>query len=226
MEKTKTAVISDSGSVRDMLNNELEELSYNVLIIINNERGIEKLLTERPDIIIIDMNSLLKEGDRLVKELSSNERIAGSRIFIITSEDKLKRFDFTTEIDDFILSPISIPELDLRIKKALKMKKQVGSEKIIEAGELIINPVSYVVTIEDIPVKLTYKEFELLKLLVSNRGRVFSRNSILNIIWEYDFYQETRTVDNHIRRIRAKLGEKYGSKIKTIQKVGYKFDHH
>lgn len=226
MEKIKTAVISDSGSIREILNNELKELNYDVLIIINNKRGIEKLLTERPDIIIIDINSLLKEGDRLTKELSSNERIAGSRIFTITSEDKLKRFDFMSEIDDFVLAPISITELDVRIKKALKKKKPVSFEKIIEEGELIINPVSYEVTVEDTPVKLTYKEFELLKLLVSNRGRVFSRNSILNIIWGYDFHQETRTVDNHIRRIRAKLGEKYSSMIKTIQRVGYKFDHH
>ena len=138
----------------------------------------------------------------------------------------MKRFNFITEIDDLVLAPISIPELDVRIKKALKKKKSAGFEKIIEAEGLIINPVSYEVTVEDMPVKLTYKEFELLKLLVSNRGMVFSRDSLLNTVWGYAFHQETRTVDNHIRRIRAKLGVKFGSKIKTIRKIGYKFAHH
>ncbi len=224
MEKIKICIISDSGAVRNMLNDNLEELNYDVMIIINNKKGIEKLLTEKPEIIILDLNSLLKEGNRLIKEFSTNQRIAGSKILTITSEDKLKKFELMSEIDELILAPISIPELDLRIKKMLKIEKPKINEKIIEADGLVINPVSYEVTAEDVPIQLTYKEFELLKLLVSNQGKVFSRDSLLDIIWKCDFDQETRTIDNHIRRIRAKLGKRYASKIKTIRKVGYKFN--
>jgi len=223
MEKIKICVISNSGAVRNMLNDNLEELNYNVMIIINNKKGMEKLLTGKPDTIILDLNSLLKEGNRLIKELSTNQRIAGSKILIITSEDKLKQFELVSKIDEMILAPISIPELDLRLKKILKIEKPKINEKIIEVDRLIINPISYEVTAEDVPIQLTYKEFELLKLLVSNLGKVFTRESLLSIIWKYDFNQETRTIDNHIRRIRAKLGSKYASNIKTIRKVGYKF---
>ena len=221
----KIAVISDSGSVRDTIKEGLEELDYTVLIIVNNKRGLLKLIFEKPDVIIVDINTLLKEGYRLVSELASNERIDRARIFIITSEDKLRKLDNINEIDDFILAPLSIPELDLRIRKALRKEKPVYSEKTIESDGLVINPTSFKVTVEGMPVEMTYKEFELLKLLVSNSGRAFSRASLLRTVWGYDYIEDTRTVDNHIKNIRSRIGSKYASKIKTVRKVGYRFDH-
>ncbi len=219
----KIALISDSGAIRDLINNELRNLNYEVIIIINNRQGIEKLIKEKPDVILIDMNSLLKEGEILVNRLLTIDRIKESVIFVITSEDKLKKHNFLLDIDDFLLAPLSIQELDTRLRRSLHKEKPVTYENVIKVDGLVINPISFEVTIDNTSINLTYKEFELLKLLVSNRGRVYSRDSLLSIVWKYDFYEETRTVDNHIRRIRLKIGEKYGSMIRTVRKVGYKF---
>jgi two-component system alkaline phosphatase synthesis response regulator PhoP len=114
-------------------------------------------------------------------------------------------------------------ELQLRIKRLLWQRDKVTDLEVIKIAELTIHPDRYEVCVKGIPIELTFKEYELLKYLATHRGRAFNRESLLNIIWGYEYYGGTRTVDVHIRRIRAKVGDEEETYIKTVRGVGYMF---
>ncbi len=122
-------------------------------------------------------------------------------------------------IDDFIVEPFSGAELWLRLKRLAAVSAET---KPIKIDGLVIHPDTYEALIDGVPLSLTYKEYELLKFLAGHPERVWDRQTLLNQIWEYDYFGGTRTVDVHIRRLRAKLG-RYGDLIQTVRQVGYKF---
>lgn len=124
-------------------------------------------------------------------------------------------------VDDFIVEPFEPAELSARLRGLMDAN---GAETALIFEGLSIMPDSYEVKIDGRPLKLTFKEYELLKHLALNAGRVMSRQALLNQIWEYDYYGGTRTVDVHVRRLRAKLGSRYANLIKTVRQVGYKFE--
>lgn len=124
-------------------------------------------------------------------------------------------------VDDFIVEPFERAELSARLRRLMDAN---GAETALIFEGLSIMPDSYEVKIDGRPLKLTFKEYELLKHLALNAGRVMSRQALLNQIWEYDYYGGTRTVDVHVRRLRAKLGSRYANLIKTVRQVGYKFE--
>jgi len=126
-------------------------------------------------------------------------------------------------LDDLVLLPLRDEELVYRIQRLLGGPEKEAGNNLIRADGLIIDLDSYEVTVEGQLVQLTFKEFELLKFLAASPGRVFNRKALLNQIWEYDYYGGSRTVDVHVRRLRAKLGSKYGSMIQTVRHVGYRF---
>ena len=124
-------------------------------------------------------------------------------------------------VDDFIVEPFSAAELEVRIRRLLGERHDA---EVIRVEGLEIVPDSYEVSVDGRPLKLTFKEYELLKHFATNPGRVLTRQALLNQIWEYDYYGGTRTVDVHVRRLRAKLGSRYSEFIKTVRQVGYKFE--
>ncbi|MBI3615651.1 MAG: response regulator transcription factor [Candidatus Omnitrophica bacterium] len=126
-------------------------------------------------------------------------------------------------LEDFLLAPADPEFLETRVKFLLKRLNHLGPGTGIRVGALNLDVDRYEVTLDGEPLELTYKEFELLKFLATHTGRVFSRDQLLNQVWGYDFIGGTRTVDVHIRRLRAKLGPKYASLIATVRNVGYKF---
>jgi len=127
--------------------------------------------------------------------------------------------------DDFLVDPYDIGELELRLKLA-QVKHGITDSELPEnalaVDGLVVDFDSYEVSIDGHSLDLTFKEYELLKCLISHRGRVYTRDQLLNIVWGYDYYGGTRTVDVHIRRLRAKLGH-YESLIETVRNVGYRF---
>ncbi|MFP5225375.1 MAG: winged helix-turn-helix domain-containing protein [Actinomycetota bacterium] len=126
-------------------------------------------------------------------------------------------------IDSFLLEPASIPECLARLR--LVVTGQLDDpDSTIRAGDLVIDPESYQAKIKGRPLDLTYKEFQLLSFLAGRPGRVWSRQQLLQEVWGYDFFGGTRTVDVHVRRLRAKLGPEYEAMIGTIRNVGYKLD--
>ncbi len=141
----------------------------------------------------------------------------------LVPEDQLSRFDVTIGFDDFVVQPIRVPELILRVRHQVWLKSGGPHGDVIRAGDLIIDRGSYRVYVSGRPVDLTYKEYQLLLFLASNPDRVFTRETLLNRVWGYEFYGGARTVDVHIRRIRSKIEDGTHTFIETVRNVGYCF---
>ena len=127
------------------------------------------------------------------------------------------------ELDDFIIGPPRIEELELRVSRLLSKLKAVRDQDSICIGDLVINTANFEVTVSGRRISLRYKEYELLLLMASNPGRVFSRDALLNQIWGYEYLGGTRTVDVHIRRLRSKIEDADHTFIETVWQVGYRF---
>lgn len=154
---------------------------------------------------------------------------AGAPIILITTEGNLTAVQGDWGIDDFMLNTTSPAELEARLRVAVSRRAQAlgidadASPEQINLGDLHIDEVSYSVRLRGRPLDLTFKEFELLRYLAHHPGRVFTRAILLQEVWGYDYFGGTRTVDVHVRRLRAKLGSEYESIIGTVRNVGYRF---
>ena len=147
-----------------------------------------------------------------------------SHTIALVPRSRVPALDVTLRLTDFIVSPPDPDELVIRAQRALKAGEQAEEDNhIIRAGDLQIDTSSYEVTIKGDRVGLRFKEYELLKLLAENPGRVFSRDALLNQIWGYEYFGGTRTVDVHIRRLRSKIEDADHNFIETIWNVGYRF---
>ncbi len=149
------------------------------------------------------------------------KKILDTPVILILKINILDELEWDWFFDDFILYPFRKGELFSRIKK-LHMEKGVNEENVLIIGHLKINLTEYTAYHKNQKLELTYKEFELLRLLIQNRGVVFSRKDLLNKIWGMEYIGGTRTVDVHIRRLRGKLGDEFNSIIETVRNVGYR----
>lgn len=125
--------------------------------------------------------------------------------------------------DDFCLSPFHPSELEARLRHLLNSDVEVQSADLVQYGDLVLNLETYQASIASKPLDMTYMEYELLKFLVQNPGKVFTREILLSRVWGYEYYGGARTVDVHVRRLRAKLGEEHANLIQTVRSVGYRF---
>ena len=126
-------------------------------------------------------------------------------------------------IDDFMISPYDARELVLRVKRLLSRDRNIDSGELIKCDGLLIDLAKCEVTLEGRIVELTFKEYELLRFLASNRGRVYTREALLNMVWGYDYYGGDRTVDVHVRRLRSKIEDAKHTFIETVRNIGYRF---
>ena len=177
------------------------------------------------DIGIIDVT-----GDDLLKARDMCRSVAAAHptlpVAIAITEASLIAVDSSWAVDDFLLPDSSPVEIETRLK-LLTTRRPVGVDQaedsqVASIGGLVVDEVTYVARIDGVPLDLTYKEFELLHFLVRNAGRVFSREQLLQHVWGYDYFGGARTVDVHVRRLRAKLGRDYELLIATVRNVGYK----
>lgn len=177
------------------------------------------------DIGIIDVM-----GDDLLKARDMCRSVAAAHptlpVAIAIAEASLIAVDSSWAVDDFLLPDSSPVEIETRLK-LLTTRRPVGVDQaedsqVASIGGLVVDEVTYVARIDGTPLDLTYKEFELLHFLVRNAGRVFSREQLLQHVWGYDYFGGARTVDVHVRRLRAKLGRDYELLIATVRNVGYK----
>ncbi len=159
----------------------------------------------------------------LCRQLRSRERSTGP-IIMLVDHFQLDDLTFREDLfDDFIVSPFDVSELATRLRHRLR---RAGNESVaarIEHGALVLNVETYQASIAGRVLDLTYMEYELLRFLASNPQRVFTRETLLSRVWGYEYYGGARTVDVHVRRLRAKLGEEYAYLISTIRSVGYRF---
>ncbi len=177
--------------------------------------------TDLPDVAIVDAVKDLASARDSCRSL----RARGARLPILAliAQESLDAVGPDWEIDGFLVEPASVPEALARIRLALG-SALLGGAATITVGDLTVDPETYQVRLRGRPLDLTYKEFQLLSFLAERPGRVFTRQQLLQEVWGYDFFGGTRTVDVHVRRLRAKLGAEYESMIVTIRNVGYKME--
>ena len=173
------------------------------------------------DLILLDARKDLVAAKSLATLLKTTG--LSSPMFLVLSEGGLAAISSEWGADDFLLDSAGPAEIDARIRLALTKTTKSDAGSKIQAAGITIDEVSYSAKLHGQPMDLTYKEFELLKFLVQHPGRVFTRDQLLSEVWGYDYFGGTRTVDVHIRRLRAKLGD-LESLIGTVRNVGYRFN--
>ena len=145
-------------------------------------------------------------------------------ILMLLRGNQLDELEMRDELfDDFCLTPFHPRELEARIRHLFHRTIEVAKGDLVEYGSLVLNLETYEAAVDDRPLDLTYMEYELLKFLAGNPGKVFTREVLLNRVWGYEYYGGARTVDVHVRRLRAKLGEENANLIQTVRSVGYRF---
>ena len=188
----------------------------------DGKETLEKLTNHSFDLILLDVMMPGKDGFQTLSEIRGS---CNTPVIMITARKEVydKLFGFNLGADDYIAKPFSPKELMARIKAVLKRSSQFQFEKIV-FGDLEVNVFSHTVTINGNPLPLTPKEFDLLVYLTKNNHIALSRESILEGVWGFDYFGDTRTVDTHIKSLRERLGD-YRELIQTVWGVGYKFDY-
>jgi len=145
-------------------------------------------------------------------------------VILTVDADGLRASQPLLEAHELLVRPFSAAELELRVARARHGANGVDAADLVRAGSLELNLANYQASIDGKPIDFTYMEYELLKFLMNNPNRVFPREALLSAVWGYDYYGGARTVDVHVRRVRAKLGEKHAARLVTVRSVGYRFE--
>lgn len=214
-------IVEDDESIREIESIALKNSNYIVSAFENAKEFYKKLDELVPDLILLDVMLPDESGYDIVRKLRKRPATQDIPIIMVTAKttemDMIKGLDGGA--DDYIKKPFSIMELITRVK-ALLRRTAKEEPKLLKLDDLVIDHERHVVTVNNEPVDLTYKEYELLRLLMGSKGIVMTREVIMRSVWDTDFEGETRTVDMHIKTLRHKLGD-YGSRIKTVRNVGY-----
>ena len=176
-------------------------------------------LEHSPDILVVDIGGI---GINQVAFVDWCKSMA-IPVLAVMSHDNISRFDHTLGVDDFIFKPIFNHELRMRVRRVLWRTGSWDSGQVIRHGDLVIDQERYEISVAGSRVILTFKEYQLLCLLAANPGRVYSRETLLNRFWGYDYFGGMRTVDVHIRRLRSKVEDAGHQFIETVRNVGYRF---
>jgi DNA-binding response OmpR family regulator len=215
-------LLSDQAQdVRDVLPS-FPTLPYRVITAPLKTTGPRDLIQSHPNILLVDATSDIGVAEEATQRLSLAWETGLPPIIVIVSEDTVARFRFETGADDFLLTSASVSEISARLALVARQTGHGDEPSVLKVGDLTVNPDNYQVYVRGRPLDLTYKEFELLKFLAQRPGRVCDRDLLLREVWGYDYYGGTRTVDVHIRRLRAKLGLEHETLIETIRNVGYR----
>lgn len=182
----------------------------------------ETLAKNAPGIVVVDAGDELERAGRCLKRLGSYAPLAEVPTLVALTMARLQGLDFSTGLGDFILKPVVPAELYTRLRQLDWRSATFGTDETIKVDDLLIDVAGYEARVRGRRLELTHQEFELLRFLAQNRGRVWTREQLLSKVWGYRYYGGSRTVDIHIRRLRAKLGAVQGGLIETIRNVGYK----
>lgn len=226
----KVLIVDDEEHIIELITFNLELKGYEVDSASDGEEALQKFKKIKPDLILLDIMLPKINGIEVCRRIRESEELPDVAIIMLTARgmEKDKVEGLEVGADDYITKPFSIQELMARIKAVMRrwntLPKERESEHL-EYGALQIDPQNYEVYKNGAKLDLTLKEFELLKLLAVNRGKVFSRNDLLDKVWGYEYFGESRTVDVHIRHLRKKIedDDKDPHYIETVRGVGYKF---
>lgn len=226
--KEKILIVEDERDIIKMLEYNLKKESFKVISAGDGEEALDLAVRQKPDLILLDLMLPGMDGLEVCKALKKESKVAAIPIIMLTAkgQESDKVVGLELGADDYMTKPFSPRELIARIKAVLRrVTEKEKLPEIFQIGDLKIDFAKICVTVKDKPVELTAKEFELLKTLLKAKGRVLSRDYLLDTIWGFDHAMEiqTRTVDVHIRTLRKKL--KTASKyIITVKNYGYRFE--
>ncbi|MFZ5648419.1 MAG: response regulator [Bacillota bacterium] len=225
-------VVDDEQNILELIRYNLEKEGYRVLAATDGNMALDLAGRERPDLILLDVMLPGFDGLSVCRSLRQNEATRKIPIIMISArgEELDKVLGLELGADDYVTKPFSIRELLARIKARLRSKEDSGlADKkdgaVIVHGKLVIDQNRFMVTVDGARQDLTPKEFELLRFLAAEPGKVFSREYLLEKIWGYDYMGDSRTVDVHVRHIRQKFEQIPGCPqyIETVRGVGYRF---
>jgi len=218
-------IVEDDKNIREIESFALKNSGYTVLDFECAKDFYKKLAEKTPNLILLDIMLPDEDGLDIVKKLRHMPETKRIPIILVTAKsseiDKVKGLDIGA--DDYITKPFGIMELISRVKALLRRSEAAEVEKFLRVGDIFLDRDKHAVYVKDEPCELTFKEYELLKLLLINEGIVMSRDVIMNRVWGIDFEGESRTLDMHIKTLRQKLREA-GSMIKTVRNVGYRLE--
>lgn len=216
-------ILSQDKEYREALIALLKDSGYFAYSSDTVEDTVDQFYSRKLDLIIVDVASWKEEGVKVYKDLRQELASKDFSSIIIAPLDLMKEIKFSLAFDDFVIKNEDLKEVLLRIRQLLWRQNRFNGNNVIKIEDMILDMNSYEVNVKGKPIYLTYKEYELLKFLILNRGRVFTREALLDKVWGYNNYVGTRTVDIHIQRLRTKLGGKCSDFIQTVRNVGYCF---
>ena len=223
MNDIKILVVDDEERMRKLVRDFLVKNGYLVIEAADGKEACD-VFSSNKDIalVIMDVMMPVMDGYSASREIRNSSDVP---IIMVTAKstemDELKGFEIG--IDEYITKPFNPKILVARVEAVLRRTQGDASNSNLEAGGIVIDNVAHRVTIDGKEVELSFKEFELLEYFLTNQGRALTRDNILNRVWNYDYFGDARTIDTHVKKLRAKLGDK-GAYIKTIRAVGYKFE--
>ncbi len=224
----KILIVDDELNIRELIKFNVEKSGYKVLETDNGQTAVSMAKAEQPDLVVLDLMLPGMDGLEVCRIIKNSRETAAIPIIMLTAKNEEidKIIGLELGADDYLTKPFSPRELVARIKAVLRRSQKdnvTGGELVI--GKLKLNFSRYEAYLGAVKLELTPKEYELLKLFVTNTGKVFTREQLLEKVWGYEYFGDTRTVDVHVRHLRVKLGQdnEVAEAIETVRGVGYRF---
>ncbi len=224
MEKLTILVVDDEARMRKLIKDFLVKKNFNILEAEDGEKALEIYNKNKNNInlILLDVMMPKVDGWSVLKKIREENKSIPIVMLTAKSEEQDELLGFELGVDEYISKPFSPKILVARVAAILK-RTENKNQDIISCDGIVIDNTARVVTVDKKTVELSLREYELLKYLMENKNIALSRDKILNTVWKFDFYGDSRTIDSHIKKVRHKLGKK-GKHIETIRGIGYKFN--
>jgi two-component system, OmpR family, alkaline phosphatase synthesis response regulator PhoP len=219
-------VVEDEHDIAALIKHTLERSGeIQASIVGSGDQALRSIAERPPDLIILDLNLPVVSGTEVCRILKARPETAHLPVIMLTARtaesDRVTGLDLGA--DDYVTKPFSLRELSARVRAVLRRRQSFAAKGSVYRGERLVADFDAVaVSVDGEPIRLTRREFELLRFLVENKNRVLSRDRLLERVWGYDRFIETRSVDVHVGRLRAKLGT-VGTQIETVVGLGYRF---
>jgi DNA-binding response OmpR family regulator len=222
MDKLKILVVDDEERMRKLVKDFLVKKDFTVIEAEDGEEAIKIFFDDKSiKLIILDVMMPKMDGWEVLETVRKYSQVPVIMLTAKSDErDELKGFELG--VDEYITKPFSPKILVARVEAILR-RSIGGKNDIISAGGIVVNKAAHTVEVDGVPVELSFKEFELLTYFIENQGLALSRETILNNVWNYNYFGDARTIDTHVKKLRSKIGAK-GDYIKTVWGMGYKFE--
>ncbi len=223
MDALKILVVDDESRMRKLVKDFLVRKNFDVVEAADGEQAVDLFYSDKNiALVILDVMMPKMDGWEVCREIRKNSKVP---IIMLTArgDERDELLGFELGVDEYISKPFSRKVVVARVEAILRRTGQTSMDEVLSVGGIVVDKAAHQVTVDEKPVELSFKEFELLSYFIENQGIALSREKILNSVWNYDYFGDARTIDTHVKKLRSKLGDK-GDYIKTVWGMGYKFE--